>query len=480
MKPYTKISLIIWLVTSTIGNTQTKKWSLTACIKHAFENNISIKNSKLELENSRLNKKDAIGSFLPSISTSSTHSWSIGLNQNIITGTLENQTTQFTAVNLSSNITIYNGLRNLNQLHRSNLEILANTYQIENMKDDISLLIVNSFLQILFNKEQLQVYIAQLELSKQELNRTMEFVKAGILPDGEILELKANIKSQEQNVIDTENAVLLSRINLAQTLLINDYDNFDIINNINSLYDTSILNKPIKDILKSAKERTYNLKISETNVKLAEYDLKLAQGLQLPTLSGFYNYNTRATYSDQIVGITNIPNGTNTPIGFVENTGDIVLSPNVTSTPVIQEPDKLFDQFSFNDGHSFGLNLSIPILNGFSYTNDVKRKKINIERFKNELKQTNLDLETKIHQALNDAKGALKTFEAASSTLDARQEAFNYSRERYALGLLNAFDFNQAQNKYEEAQSTLIRAKLDYIFKSKILEFYFGIPITNL
>lgn len=126
------------------------------------------------------------------------------------------------------------------------------------------------------------------------------------------------------------------------------------------------------------------------------------------------------------------------------------------------------------------MSLSIPILNGFSYTNDVKRKKVNIERFKNELKQTNLDFETKIHQALNDTKAALKTFEAASSTVDARQEAFNYSRERYGLGLLNAFDFNQAQNKYEEAQSTLIKAKLDYIFKSKILEFYFGIPITNL
>ena len=124
--------------------------------------------------------------------------------------------------------------------------------------------------------------------------------------------------------------------------------------------------------------------------------------------------------------------------------------------------------------------MSIPIFNKFSLGNEVKRRKVGLERSKNQLEQASLDLETKVYQAYNDTKGALKAYEAANKTLDAREEAFNYSKERYNVGLLNAFDYSQSLNRYEVAQSEVIRTKYDYIFKIKVLEFYFGIPITDI
>ncbi|GAA3601947.1 TolC family protein [Flavivirga amylovorans] len=459
---------------------QDKKWTLRECVDHALENNISIKQSGLDLELSELSKKGAIGNFLPTLSASGSHSWNIGLNQNITTGLLENQTTQFTSIGLSSNVPIYSGLRNINQLHRANLEILASQYRLSDMKDDISLLVANSFLQILFNKEQLKVQKAQYEVTNQELKRGIELVEAGVLPEGDVLELKATLASQEQQIVNAENSILLSKINLAQTLLIDDYQNFDIVEVEYNVPLTTVLSQPSKVIIEKAKENRYDLKIAEASVKLADYDLKLAKGSLQPTLSAFYGYNTRASYSDRILGVDRIPDGTNTTIGFVEGTGEAVLSPNFTSTSIIGGPDALLDQFSINDGHSFGLSLNIPIFNGFSLKNNVKRNSINLERSKNQLEQANLDLETEVYQALNDSKGALKAYEAALKTIDAREEAFNYSRERYNIGLLNSFDLSQSQARFEQAQSDVVRTKYDYIFKLKVLEFYFGIPITNL
>lgn len=470
--------ILIWTLLVTISiSAQKKEWTLIECIKHAIENNISIKENELDLEQSKINKKDAIGNFLPSLNTSNSHSWNIGLNQNITTGLLENQTTQFTALSLSSNISIYNGLRNFNQLHRSNLAILASRYQLENIKDDTSLLVINSFLQVLFNKEQLKVFNAQLDLSKQELKRTIELVKVGLLPKGEILELNANIASQEQKVVDSKNTIFLSKVSLAQILLIDDYQNFDIINSEDRLHETTILNKSPDEIIQKAKETRYNLKIAETNVKLAEYDLKLAKGALHPTLKGFYSYNTRASYSDRVVGVNTILDGTNSAIGFLESTGEIVLAPNSISSPITRKPDAIFNQFSFNDGHSFGLSLEVPIFNGFSARNSVKRNRINLERTKYQLKKISLELEAKVYQAINDTKGALKSYETALQVVETRKEAFNYSKKRYTTGLINAFDFSQNQNKYEEAQNNYVRAKYDYIFKLKILEFYFGISL---
>ncbi len=140
----------------------------------------------------------------------------------------------------------------------------------------------------------------------------------------------------------------------------------------------------------------------------------------------------------------------------------------------------MFDQFSLNDGHSFGLQLSVPIFNGFSISNNVKRNKINVERSKYLLEQEELNLESTVYQAFNDAKGALKAYEATVKTLSAREQAFDYSKERYNVGLLNAFDFSQSQNQFVAAQSDVVRAKYDFIFKLKVLEFYFGIPITDI
>lgn len=468
--------LISLCLISALISAQEKKWTLQECVNYALENNISIQQSELNVLQGEIDKKDAFGNFLPSFNASANHSWNIGLNQNITTGLLENLTTQFTAFGLNSNVTIYNGLRNVNQLHRANLAILANQYQLSDMKDDISLLVANSYLQILFNKEQLKIQKAQYDFTNQDYIRTEELVKEGVLPRGDALEIRATLASQEQQMVNTENALLLSKISLAQTLRLDDYLNFDTEDVSYNVPLSSVLEESSSVIVEKAKERRYDLKIAEANVKLAEYDLKLAKGSMQPRLSGFYRYDTRASDNEIVVG--SVPDGTNRPIGFVEGTNQTVVTPGFSR--VIENPDPLFDQFSRNDGHAFGLSLNLPILNGFSAKNNVQRNKVNLERLKHQYEQAELDLETEVYQAINDAKGALKAYEAAIKTQEARNEAFKYAKERYNLGVSNSFDFSQSQARYEQAQNEVVRTKYDYIFRLKVIEFYFGIPIGHL
>ena len=124
------------------------------------------------------------------------------------------------------------------------------------------------------------------------------------------------------------------------------------------------------------------------------------------------------------------------------------------------------------------MQLNIPILNGLSVRNNVQRAKITLERNKNALKQSEQDLERNVYTAITNAKGALNAYDAALAALEARTEAFNYAKEKYAVGMMNSFDFNQSQTLYVNAQSEVLRTKYDYIFKVKIVEFYFGIPIS--
>ena len=123
------------------------------------------------------------------------------------------------------------------------------------------------------------------------------------------------------------------------------------------------------------------------------------------------------------------------------------------------------------------MSLSIPVLNGFSTRSNVNRSKVNVKRSENLLFQRKLDLENSINQAYNDAKGSLKTYEASLKSLESRKLSFEYAQEKFNLGVMNPYEYSQVKQRYESSQSELIRSKFDLIFKLKVLEFYFGVPI---
>ena len=456
---------------------QSKKWTLEECVDYAIKNNISIKQSELDLKNVTINKKDAVGAFLPSINGSASHSWNIGLNQNITTGLLENQTTQFTSAGLNVGVDIYNGLRNQLQLRKSNLQIIANQYQLTKMQEDIALNVANAYLQILFNKENLKVQLQQKEYNLTQLERTQELVKAGVVPNGDLLDIKATVASDAQRVIAAQNALLISKLSLAQLLRLDDFENFDIDENQILVLNSEILLQSSQDIMQKAKETRTELKIAQSNVELAEKDVAIARGVYQPTITGFYSFSTRAAYIDRIVGFQpNVSNPTSV-IGYVDGTGQSVLQPNFS--PILGKPAPLFDQFSDNKGQNFGLQLTVPIFNGFAARNNVQRSKVALERAKLNLDQQELDIERTVFTAYTDANTAKESYEAAEKTLEARKLSFEYAKARYEVGLINVFDFNQAQTLLLNAQSEVLRTKYDYLFRTKILEFYFGIPLVK-
>ena len=449
-----------------------KLWTLQECVNRALNENISIKQAELDYLDSEISRKTAIGNFLPNLNIGSSHSWNIGLNQNITTGLLENVTTQFSSMNLNMNIDILNGLKNIKQLHLANLSILANQYQLADMKENISLLVANSFLQILFNKEILKVQKLQLEISKKEVERANELVDNGVIPSGDLYEFEANLSSVEKSLIDAENSLKLAKMSLAQVLLIEDYENFDIVDKDYKLEISNILDKSPNEIFAYAVDNKNEIKIAETNLQIAKKSLELNKSFLQPRLSAFYSLSTRIAYSDRLAGTGDF---SYVPIGIVENTNQRVLSP--VQNTIIIPPKSFSDQFDINKGQNYGLSLSIPVFNGFSVRSNVNRSKVNIQRSENLLFQTKLDLENTINQAYNDAIGSLKAYQASKKSFSSRKLSFEYAQEKLNLGVLNPYEYSQVKQRYESSQSDLIRSKFDLIFRIKVLEFYFGLPV---
>lgn len=457
---------------------QTKLWTLEECVRYALDNNITIKLSELDVKNAEIDKKDVYGNYLPTVNGNASHSWNIGLNQDVTTGLLRNQTTQYSSLGVSAGVDIYKGLQNQNSYRRAKLSIVASKYQLLKMQEDISLNVANAFLEILANKENVKIKKEQLAIDEKRFKRSEEMVNAGTIPRGDLFDLKATLATDQQAIIVAENSLLISKLSLAQLLQLKEFADFDVIDDTNAKDENNIMAQSPIDIYNKAKETRTELKLAQTNLEIAEKNVKIAKGAYQPTLSAFYGFNTRASYSDIITGST--PNTANptSQIGFVEGTNQAVLQNNYS--PVLSGPNPIFDQFSDNKGHNFGFQLNVPIFNGFSVRNNVERNKVSLEKSKIDLEQKSLDLQRNVYTAFTDAKGALNAYESSTVTLDARQQSYNYAKEKYDVGLMNSFDFTQAQTLLTNAQSDVIRAKYDYMFKIKILEFYFGIPIVPI
>jgi outer membrane protein len=468
-----KTTLVLFFsITTTWLFAQVQTYTLEECILIALEKNISIKQSELDVEGASIDKQDAIGAFLPRVTAQSQHIWNNGLSQNITNGLIENLTTQFSSFGGNLGVTLFNGKQNINQLSRANLNLIARQYQLDNIKDDVSLFVANAYLQVMFNREINTVQKYQLELLKEDFIRTQERIDAGVLTQADIYEIEANMAAQEQAVVQAENNYRLSRISLAQLLLITDYENFDIAQEDLDIPFSEILNKTPNEIYEKALTLRNDIKLGVTNIEIAEKDIDLAKGALLPSLTAFYNYNTRISYSDRFVETGNLIEA---PIGVVKQSGDLVITQFPERS--VTGPLSFATQFGQNDGQSYGLALNIPIFNGLSTRNNIKRRKLNLMRSENQLEQTKLDLENTINQAFNNAEGAFKFYEASVKTLFARSEAFDIAKERFAAGVLNSFDYIQAQQRYQIAASDIVRAKFDYIFKLKVLEFYFGLEL---
>ena len=451
MKQYIAAFLLTFTI---LAQAQEKKWTLKECVDYAIQNNISIKQTELDNELIAIDKKDAFGNFLPTANANASHSWNIGLNINPITNLAETQTFQNTSLGFNVGVDIYKGMQNQNRLRRANIAKIAGQYQLTKMKDDISLNVANAYLQILFNKENIKVQEEQLANNKKQKQRTQELVDAGSVARGDLLDMTATVATSQQQLVNAENAFLISKLSLAQLLQLEDFKNFEVADVDYEVAQSEVMMQSPDAIYNKAKEERVELKLARTNLELAQKDIDIAKGGYQPTVRGFYSFSSRATNSDR-------------------------FSTDEFGNFVVRGPDAIFNQFSDNKGNAFGLQLNIPILNGFQVRNSVDRTKVALKRSQIAVSQQELDLERNVYTAFTDANGALNAYEAAVNALEARTESYNYAQEKFNVGLMNAFDLNQAQLLFANAESEVIRTKYDYIFRVKVVEFYFGIPITG-
>nr|MBA3900286.1 TolC family protein [Bacteroidota bacterium] len=373
---------------------------------------------------------------------------------------------------LSSNFNLFSGFQNFNQVRQGQMEYLAAKYDAGKTKNDIALNITTAYLQILFADELKLIASNQVNQTLQQVSRTQKMVNAGTLARGGLLEVEAQLATEELQLVNADNQLSLSYLTLKQLL--------DLPANTDFAIQKPTLAVPTADLLLYSTDAIYaqavavmpEIKSAQYRLHSAERGLHIARGAYAPRLflngtlgTGYSGLRQRVT-GTQIEGVQTIG---------VTSDGREVFAPSISFDT---ERIPFDNQINENFNQSFGFFLTVPLFNGLQTRTNISRAKIQRYNAEYNVQLAELQLNRNIQQAYADAVAAFKKHAATQKAMEALQESFIYSEQRFNVGVLNALDYNNAKTRLMNAESDLLQAKYDYVFKLKVLDFYQGKALT--
>ena len=468
------ILFILLFLAAATASTQ-KVWTLEDCINYAFDNNLDIKKQVLNVE---LNKAQLLQSaliMLPSINANGTNIWNYGQTVDRYTNQFATSNVRSNNFNLSANMTLFNGLTLINSYQQNKINLLASNYDLDVLKNNISLTVAGYYLDILFNLELLDVAKNQLGITTDQVNRIQKMVDAGSSAKGDLLNINAQSATEELTVVDAENRLAISKLSLQQVIDLPVSKDFIVekpplkevevpkeVLTPEQIFDYAMISRP-------------EIKSADLRVQSAEKSLAIARGKITPTLSfgGTWatGYSSAITQNDPGVAGDTVY----TPVGYTVPSNETVFVPQVSYS---QRVVPFGDQLKQNENKSIGFNLSVPIFNGWQGRTAITAAKIQRSQAELDLEIIKRDLRKTIEQAYTDAVAALKKYKASEDKVTAQEESFKYTQQKFDVGMLTSFDFNNAKKDLTKAQSEVLQAKYDFIFKTTILDFYMGRPIS--
>ncbi len=458
-----------------------EKWTLEQCIDYAMEYNLQVKQSELDLEEADINLFGSKMRSLPDLNGNLGYNTSTGRSIDPFTNTIIDRGINSQNASIGAGVPIFNGFEIRNSVNRDKQGLRAASYDLQSVKNDVILDVVTFYTNILFNKELLETAKLRIETTKSQERRVNRQVEIGSLPLANQLQIRQQLANDELEIIRAENNLELSTLQLKQLLQISADVQFDIetpnlpdpeesevVETASAIYDFALQAQPV-------------IKAAEARKEAAYYGIGVAKSGYYPSIS--LNAGLSTAYSSaapaffpvlgsenqvitQQIGFVRLPDGTDYPV-LAEN-----------EVPSEFTENTYWNQLDFNQRRFLGVSMNIPIFNKFQVRNNVERAIINQKRSELQLISTKNQLQQTIEQAYLDVKSAAKAYSALENSLEASELAFQNAEQRLEFGATDAVEYTQIKNDYEQVRSDLVRAKYDYIFKLKVLDFYQGKPLN--
>ena len=426
--------LTLWLSLTIALTLCAHNYTFEECVEVALNNNLTLQQQRQEYSLQRLQYTQSRQNLLPSLNGNIAQNFSFGRATGADNVTIS-QNMANTNIALNANLIIFDGLAMKFKIDEARANMEASEHTTRQVELNIRMNITTMFLQILLNKELLNVADTQLLTTQQNVERSRQLVQQGRLAEGELLTLESQLANEQLQRTEAQNRLLLSLLDLAQAMNVTYDDNFDI-TIPQWLTDEQQLLPSNEEVYNAALRNRPEIQAAHAQLLAKQHALKTAKAAYSPVLSAGANLST----------------------GYYHKFG--------------ADNDNFGNQLSNNLSSGVALNLSIPIFDKMQTPNNITRQKIAIESQQTQITQVEQTLKKEIDQAYYNAIAAQTQQMSAQQAEHSAKEAYRYAEQKYLAGRSTAYEFNSAKNSYTAARSQYLQAKFNYLFKVKILTYY--------
>jgi outer membrane protein len=445
-----KKSILIFIACLLVISTQAQHhlWTFQECLDTAIQRNISLNESRVNNDLNRINLDQSKASLYPYLSATGREGVGFGRSLNPTTNQYLARTTNSSSFGISSAVTLFNGFQLTRTIMQNKMNLDAGKTDIDNVKNQVTLNLTTAYLQVLFDYEILDAAKSQAKATAVQVDQTEKQVKAGSLPESNLYTIRAQLATDNLAVVNAQSTLDLAKVTLEQIMELPMVDSFDL--KVPDFIEPALMmNKTNQEIY--AKALTVQPQIAGASIRTnsALLGIKISEGARYPTLSLSGSANSNYAVSSRTGVDASVP-----------------------------KASPFFPQLWNNLGESIGLNLSIPIYSNRTIKSNIERARVNALLIQLNEQNIKFQLRATIEQSYTDLKSSIKKYEATRDQIASAELAYQNMERKYKVGMATAIDFLIEQNAFYQAQSNGIQAKYDYIFKSKILDFYQGVPIT--
>jgi len=410
--------------------------SLQEAIDIALENNYQLKVAKNNLELSKKQVRSEKADYLPSLSVGASGSKSVGRNFNQDLGRIVTRTTNSFNSNLSTDLPIFSGFENLHSLKSSQYDEKSEKQNLERVRENVIFDAASNYLQFILDKKVLEIDRENLAASRKTLEQVKAQVEVGSRPKVDLYNQESTVANNELSVVNSENQLESSRLQLIQTLQIDPRKEYNFVTPEIDTQTVKATSYNLDQLITTALESRSDLKREKFNIESIKHQLNATRGSLYPSLS--FNARISSRYSDGL------------QLGF---------------------QDQFFDQ---NIQRSLGLSLNIPIFSNLSRRTNVQSQEIQYKNAKLNLQETELQIIQDVTQAHNDYKSYLKQLESSQKALRAAERSYQTQKQRYEVGAGTLIELSDANAQYVEARSNRAQALFRVIFQQQLLDYYIG------
>jgi outer membrane protein len=427
--------------------------SLQKAVELTLANNLTIKQSQFNETIADANLQQAKNNRLPNLTAGPQASFNFGRSVDPSTNQFVNQSIFGLNGSISSQVLLFEGGLLKNQILENKLLLDVDKSQTAKIKNDLTLSVITTYLSVLSNQDLLRAAIDQVTISKQTIDKVQKNFDVGNNTLADLSQAKATVSTNQLNQTTAQNNLDISLLSLKQFMEIDpatpiaiERPDISKLTDVKTIYDAQA-------VFSAAVNANPDVRLAVLQRQATEQNVAVAKSSYYPSLAMFGSLGSN--YSNARKLTTILPGG-----GFALT------------------PYPFGNQISDNFNQAIGLSLNIPIFGRYVTRTTVRKAQINLQisQISEQLAKNNLN--KTIAQAVLDLRAADKKYASAQQTYQSNKDAFNITQERYNVGLVNSLDYNTSQSSLNNSQFNMILAKYELVFRSKIIDYYLGNPIT--